>query len=541
MVRRLLVLLSVLSLAFPMAANAQDPAVESFERAPIQGAVDPQVLPAGIDDSRLVNVMVQLDGDPVAVRQAQSRAKLTKAEKDAIKAELKARQDAIKDDIAARGGTVLSQLQSAYNGMRVQIARADAASLASLPNVVAVRALQVQTIENAVAVPYIGGPQVWENLGFHGEGIKVAVIDTGIDYTHANFGGAGTVKAFQQADRGDTRADRSGFFGPNAPKVKGGFDFVGDAYDASSDDPKLTVPHPDPNPLDCNGHGSHVAGSAAGFGVNANGTTYTGSYDETTHNNAFRIGPGVAPKAELYALRVFGCEGSTDVTVEAIDWAVDHDMDVINMSLGSPFGRSDDPSAEASTNAAGAGVIVVASAGNEGEAGMGFPGAYAPVISVAASGWTGEWTTPTSNWWRTLDVADPTAARDFYITDFSSREKAGQDLDVAAPGSWVVGPFQNQSGNLSYFFLGGTSMASPHVAGIAALMMQKDATLRQAQVETILESTAIALPAGCRKVIDPNVGPTEFCWGADATGAGLATADRALAAVGGATVSAKRK
>jgi minor extracellular serine protease Vpr len=270
--------------------------------------------------------------------------------------------------------------------MRVQIARADAASLASLPNVVAVRALQVQTIENAVAVPYIGGPQVWENLGFHGEGIKVAVIDTGIDYTHANFGGAGTVKAFQQADRGDTRADRSGFFGPNAPKVKGGFDFVGDAYDASSDDPKLTVPHPDPNPLDCNGHGSHVAGSAAGFGVNANGTTYTGSYEETTHNNAFRIGPGVAPKAELYALRVFGCEGSTDVTVEAIDWAVDHDMDVINMSLGSPFGRSDDPSAEASTNAAGAGVIVVASAGNEGPSQYitGSPASATGAISVAA-------------------------------------------------------------------------------------------------------------------------------------------------------------
>jgi subtilisin family serine protease len=185
-------------------------------------------------------------------------------------------------------------------------------------------------------------------------------------------------------------------------------------------------------------------------------------------------------------------------------------------------------------------VIVVASAGNEGEAGMGYPGAYAPVISVAASGWTGEWT-PDGSWWRTKDVADPTNPNDFYITDFSSREKPGQDLDVAAPGSWVVGPFQVNSGQLSYFFLGGTSMASPHVAGIAALMKQKNPSLNQPQVESILETTAIPLPAGCRNVVDPNVGPTTFCWSNDATGAGLATANAALAAVPGGTTASKKK
>ena len=85
------------------------------------------------------------------------------------------------------------------------------------------------------------------------------------------------------------------------------------------------------------------------------------------------------------------------------------------------------------------------------------------------------------------NVADPTDAADFYITDFSSRELAGQDLDVAAPGSWVVGPYQVNSGQTSYYFLGGTSMASPHVAGIVALMAQKDPTLTASEVETILE------------------------------------------------------
>ncbi len=120
-----------------------------------------------------------------------------------------------------------------------------------------------------------------------------------------------------------------------------------------------------------------------------------------------------------------------------------------------------------------AGVIIVASAGNEGTSGMGYPGAYEPVISVAASGWIDEWTA--ASWWRTLDVPEYTDPSGFfYITDFSSRQLAGQDLDVAAPGSWVAGPYQVNSGQISYYYLGGTSMASPHVAGIVALMVQKD-------------------------------------------------------------------
>src|SRR5439155_19622542 len=101
----------------------------------------------------------------------------------------------------------------------------------------------------------------------------------------------------------------------------------------------------------------------------------------------FSIGPGVAPKADLYALRVFGCEGPTNATVDAIDWAVDNDMDVINMSLGSTFGSKDDPSAVAATNADKAGVIVVASAGNAGPSPyvIGSPSTADGAISVAAN------------------------------------------------------------------------------------------------------------------------------------------------------------
>src|SRR5439155_1468158 len=205
--------------------------------------------------------------------------------------------------------------------------------------------------DNVRGIPLIGTPAVWQSLGLHGEGVKIAIIDTGIDYTHANFGGPGTAAAYTaahaRADDG-TPADPS-LFGPSAPRIKGGIDFVGDSYNPDPRNP-LTyqpIPHPDPNPLDCNGHGSHVAGTAAGSGVTSAAMTYTGPYNAATlaAPGNFNIGPGVAPKADLYAVRVFGCEGPTDVTVDAIEWAVDNDMDVINMSLGSTFGSKDDPSA----------------------------------------------------------------------------------------------------------------------------------------------------------------------------------------------------
>src|SRR5204862_5318703 len=165
----------------------------------------------------------------------------------------------------------------------------------------------------------------------------------GIDYTHADFGGPGTVAAWSIA-RSQSTADPTlptvcqtaalqPCFGPNAPKVKGGIDFVGDAYNAGGT-ALQQIPHPDPNPLDCNGHGTHTAGTAAGDGVLANGHTFTGPYNANTiSGNSWNIGPGVAPEASIYALRVFGCSGSvTDaVLIQAMEWAVDNHMDVINM------------------------------------------------------------------------------------------------------------------------------------------------------------------------------------------------------------------
>ena len=399
MVRRLLVVLSIVTLAFPMAAAAQDPVgADRFQPSPIQGPIDPLILPRSADDTRVASVMLEMRGAPVAVAQAAAPNKeLSQAERARIKAELKARQDAITDDIAGRGGRVIAQLQSAYNGIQVQIARNQVAALAALPNVVAVRGVETVERNNETSVPFLGIPeQGWEDTGFTGARVKIAVIDTGIDYTHANFGGPGTVEAYELADEFDTDigdAGDAGLFGPDAPKVKGGTDLVGDAYDGGADEgsPAL-IPHPDPDPLDCPftngsvGHGSHVSGTATGLGVLADGSTYPGPYDSSTEDLDWEIGPGVAPEAELYFVRVFGCDGSTQVTVQAIDWAVENDMDVINMSLGSAFGRADNPSAVASTNAAAAGISVVTSAGNSGPAQYitGAPGSGSGAIATAA-------------------------------------------------------------------------------------------------------------------------------------------------------------
>jgi subtilisin family serine protease len=271
---------------------------------------------------------------------------------------------------------------------------------------------------------------------------------------------------------------------------------------------------------DTNSHGTHVTSTILGYSLG--GTPVN----------------GVAPMATVIPVKVLNQNGSgwSSVIARGIVYVADLKVDslaespvVINMSLGGPV--LDAMEKAAIDYAVAQGVIVVASAGNRGTQGMGYPGAYAPVISVAASGWVGEWT-PGGNrsWWWNRDVAEPTDPGDFYIGDFSSRAKPGQDLDVAAPGTWIVGPYQPNNGQISYYFLGGTSMASPHVAGIVALMAEKYPGLTATEAETILEANAIALPADCRTVNQASGPAVEYCWGTDATGAGLADAAAALTA-----------
>jgi subtilisin family serine protease len=269
---------------------------------------------------------------------------------------------------------------------------------------------------------------------------------------------------------------------------------------------------------DADSHGTHVTSSILGYSLS--GTPVN----------------GVAPMATVIPVKVLNQNGSgwSSVIARGISYVADLKMGpladfpvVINMSLG---GSALDPVEKAAIDyAIEAGVIVVASAGNAGEAGMGYPGAYAPVISVAASGWLGEW--QADAWWYSIDDPEYGTTDLYYITDFSSRALPGQDLDVAAPGSWIVGPYNLNNGHTSYYYLGGTSMASPHIAGVVALMAQKDPSLTAAEAEAILEATALPMAPGCLTVLGSNGLPVEYCWGADATGAGIAQADAALNAI----------
>jgi subtilisin family serine protease len=269
---------------------------------------------------------------------------------------------------------------------------------------------------------------------------------------------------------------------------------------------------------DADSHGTHVTSSILGYSLS--GTPVN----------------GVAPMATVIPVKVLNQNGSgwSSVISRGITYVADLKMGpladfpvVINMSLG---GSALDPVEKAAIDyAIDAGVIVVASAGNNGEVGMGYPGAYAPVISVAATGWLGEW--QADSWWYAVDDPELGTTDLYYITDFSSRELPGQDLDVAAPGSWIVGPYNLNNGHTSYYYLGGTSMASPHIAGVVALMAQKDPSLTAAEAEAILEATALPMAPGCLTVLGSNGLPVEYCWGADATGAGVAQADAALNAI----------
>ena len=320
--RRALVASALLTL-IALTVVAGGSAARTPEASGTEGVIDAQWTPIGLRDSE-TTVVIQLADKPVTVVEAETAGTLTNAQESAIKADLKGKQDSLTGAIQNLGGEVLADYQLAYNGIKVRIDRKQLAKLSTLNGVTAVRGLSKVIPDNVKGVPLIGAPAVWGGLpGLHGENIKVAVIDTGIDFTHANFAGPGTVAAFEAADAVDTLPPMAvhGW----GLRVKGGIDLVGDDYNADDTDPAYQpVPHPDPNPLDCNGHGSHVAGTAAGSGVTAAGATYTGAYNATTiSGNSWRIGPGVAPKADIYGVRVFGCEGSTDVTVDAIEWAVD--------------------------------------------------------------------------------------------------------------------------------------------------------------------------------------------------------------------------
>jgi minor extracellular serine protease Vpr len=243
--------------------------------------------------------------------------------------------------------------QNLFNGFSAQVSPGDVSKLSHLPGVKAIYPVVTVSIpetqaalepELITALAMTGADVAQSEHGLTGQGIRVAVMDTGIDYNHPDLGGP--------------------CFGPGC-RVVTGFDFVGDEFNAA--DPANDTPAPNDDPMDCNGHGTHVAG-------------IVGADGEVT---------GVAPGVTFGAYKVFGCEGSTfaDIMLAAMEMALADGMHVLNMSIGAAFQWPQYPTGQASDRLVNRGMVVVASAGNSGANGvysMSAPGVGDKVIGVAS-------------------------------------------------------------------------------------------------------------------------------------------------------------
>ncbi len=242
-----------------------------------------------------------------------------------------------------------------FNGLSISMEPSQLGKLVRIPGVRNIYPVEIIAVpepqqgpepELLTSLAMIGADIAQSELGYTGAGIKVAVMDTGIDYDHPDLGGG-----FGQGYR-----------------VAYGWDFVGDAFNADPTSPSYNpVPVPDPDPDDCHGHGTHVAGI---IGANGNLT-------------------GVAPGVTFGAYRVFGCAGSTtaDIMLAAMEKALADGMDILNMSIGSAFQWPQYPTAMAATRLVNKGMVVVASIGNNGANGLysaGAPGVGKKVIGVAS-------------------------------------------------------------------------------------------------------------------------------------------------------------
>ena len=387
--RRTIFLIAMLAAALlaPSAAAANRHKVLPTGMRPIES----KVLLRGADKNGTLHLIVTLRTPGIgAPRSAGGAAQPFALQGAQIRERISARAA-----ITALGGSVNAEYRYLFNGLRVHIPASQLEALRANPHVAdvqlvtrykrmtvtggAVSGRGGATPSNAGAATEVQAKNVWAQTATSkagtGYGVKVAVIDTGIDYTHDDFVRDGDVTF------------------PTA-KVVAGYDLVGDDY-APGDGGIHELPQPDSDPKDCTiaqggGHGTHVAGTIAGFGIKSNGITYGISsserYTSTLDTSTFKLAPGMAPLASLIAVRVFGCDGATELAADGIEKAVALGANVINLSLGSPYGIKGGAEQAAINAAEKAGVTVVIAAGNEGAEPflVGSPSTEDGAISVAA-------------------------------------------------------------------------------------------------------------------------------------------------------------
>lgn len=372
---------SILILTAAMAGTLRLRAADSHEAGP----------------SRRIDVYVLLKDPPASQRARPALKGLTPsvAETQRWAVSLRARQAILQSQLETKGARVKGRYTRLINALRVSLPAERIGEFKTLPGVKQIAPVRHHQRSMVRALPLMGAPAAWGSRPGRVDGsqTRIGIIDTGIDYTHAHLGGSGQADDF--LTNNPTLIEPGSF--PTA-KVVGGYDFAGDSYNAS--DPLHSDPHPDPDPLESaseDSHGTHVAGTAAGFGVLTNRTTFRGPYTHQLDLGQFQIAPGVAPGALLYALKVFGTNGTTDLVVEALEWAADPNgdydfsdrLDVVNLSLGTSFGTDDpeDPELAAVNNLVQLGCVVVCSAGNDGNIfyATSTPGATSAALTVGSS------------------------------------------------------------------------------------------------------------------------------------------------------------
>jgi hypothetical protein len=419
------------------------PTVETFSicspTAYFQAVVDGVVIGEASFEAEEIEVIIQLEGEPLGRLQGPKASLLSAAiELQEIRGRVKGEILRVENEVRSARGLPHRlpremrerEFQRVFHGIAARILRESLPQIERLPGVQRVWPDQKVKASLADTVPRIGADRVWKEIGAKGRGITVAVIDTGIDYTHPDLGGC---------------------LGPNC-KVIGGYDFV----------------NRDADPMDDNGHGTHVAGI-----IGANGAL-----------------KGVAPEVKLMALKALDRYGSGAFSwvIAAIEKALDPDgnlytddgVQVINLSLGGS-GDPDDPLSQAVDNAVRSGAVVVVAAGNSGSSyeTIDSPGCARRALTVGAS-----------------DKSDR-------IAPFSSRGPAAKTYqikpEIVAPGVGIWSTIPRGTCNLcdasGFKALNGTSMATPHISGVAALLLERFPDWNPQRVKEILMERAVDLSA----------------------------------------------
>ncbi len=473
----LIVMMLVAMFSPPLSVNANidiRPSVTTKSTDFLSAAYVSPDLPT--EGEQLVSIIVELQQQPIVVEKYETESKgsfFPHFQQQLAEYKLDKEQDEFfqyieENDISA---TILESYQTVFNGITIEVKANEIPLLSQLDvvkGIYPVVTYQVvdessssENVSDPIAEPVletnqpiqskanvlIGVPELTE-LGLTGDGVKVGVLDTGIDYHHPDL----------------------------AAVFQGGYDFVDNDNDPYETTPTANKPNQQTT------HGTHVAGIIAGQAIQENGML------------------GVAPNVELYVYRVLGPGGvgRSDSIIAAVEKAVEDEMDIINLSLGNFLNDSDHPTAVALNHAMLAGTLAVAAAGNSGPNSwtVGSPGTSTMALTVGAT-----------------SVPEPQTEELEEIWDLSSRGPVKKSLqlkpDLMAPGVSIrstIAAYENDYTN-AYEFFDGTSMATPHVVGVAALLKQAFPDLSAFDLKALLMNNAKRLgDTGQYMLIDQGAG-----------------------------------